>query len=113
MPYSQFHVRLRELIDSRGLLMTQLAEAINSTPATISRYVAGLRKPELDKVILLANYFDVSVDWILGLEDTGPSKLPESQKELISLYSMATEEDRKVIQAILSKYRNYQAENKE
>lgn len=106
MDFSIFRSRLQELMDSRGLSMKALAEQINMTPATVSRYLSSDRTPDLAYVARLAEHFGVSIDWMLGFDDDKYAPLPKEHQELINLYSMATPDDRRVVQAVLSKYRN-------
>ena len=54
MDYSIFSQRLTELVESRGKNISGVAVDIGVTPATISRYVVGIRYPDLRIVIRLA-----------------------------------------------------------
>lgn len=64
---SKFPDRLKKLREEKNLTQEQLGKLINSTDVTISRYEKGLREPDLDTLEQLANIFDVSVDYLLGL----------------------------------------------
>ena len=61
-----FSVRLKDLRNSKGLTMMQLAEAIDTTKATISNFENAQRNPSLEMLIKLADYFNVSVDFLIG-----------------------------------------------
>lgn len=106
MDFTVFQSRLRDLMDSRGLSMKSLAEQVNTTSATVSRYLSSDRTPDLAYIVKLADFFGVSIGWMLGLEEDRYAPLPKEYKELIDLYSVATPDDRRVIQAVLSKYKN-------
>lgn len=106
MDFTVFQNRLRELMDSRGLSMKSLAEQVNTTPATVSRYLSSDRKPDLAYIVKLAEFFGVSIGWMLGLEEDRYAPLPKEHQELINLYSMATPDDRMVVKAVLNKYQN-------
>ena len=58
--------RLKELRLSKGLTTTQLAAELKCTNQTISHYERGDREPSKDILIKIADYFDVSVDYLLG-----------------------------------------------
>jgi len=60
---------IKELRQARGLTQTQLAEAIHSTQASIQEWETGKKRPMIDAVVSLAKFFDVSADYLLGLED--------------------------------------------
>lgn len=65
-------MRLRELRKARGISQLKLAMDLNTNQNTISRYETGEREPGITELIALADYFDVSVDYLL--ERTNNSK---------------------------------------
>ena len=58
-------MRLKELRKSRGLSQLKLAMELNMCQNTISRYETGEREPGLKELISIADYFDVSTDYLL------------------------------------------------
>lgn len=60
---------LRELRKERNLSQKMLSESIDCTERTIRYYEAGERRPDLDVFIKIAQYFDVSLDYLAGLKD--------------------------------------------
>lgn len=58
-------MRLRELRKARGISQLKLAMDLNTNQNTISRYETGEREPGITELIALADYFDVSVDYLL------------------------------------------------
>ena len=61
--------RLRELRQKRELQQKDLARKIGVSYAAISNYESGLRQPHLSSIILLADYFGVTVEYLVGRED--------------------------------------------
>ena len=59
-------LNLRALRKNKGLTMKQLGEKIDVAESTISLYERGKREPDNATLIRLANYFGVSVDYLLG-----------------------------------------------
>lgn len=57
---------LAELRQDRGLTQDQLAEIISVSPGTISNYEHGRHLPDLDKLKMIADYFHVTTDYLLG-----------------------------------------------
>lgn len=57
---------LRELRDDKKLSQSQLAKIIYVTTGTISNYENNRHLPDVDKLILLADYFGVTTDYLLG-----------------------------------------------
>lgn len=105
MNYHSFEVNLRTLIESRGMTLQSFGEEINIPSATLSRYLSGHREPRVSYLVKIAAYFGVTIDWLLGLNCEKCDTLTEEAREIISLYNIATEDDRKVIEAVLRKYR--------
>ena len=56
---------LRSLIEERDMTQKELAIQLNIAPSTIGSYVQNTREPEFSTLKLLANYFDVSIDYLL------------------------------------------------
>lgn len=61
--------RLVSLRKSRNLTQKQLASAINLSEVGIQNYEGNRRKPAYDVLISLADYFDVSLDYLCGRSD--------------------------------------------
>ena len=64
-----FETRLRELRRSRGKSQEEVGRIINVGKTTISNYEKGRSEPDNGKMIALAAFFDVSVDYLLGVSD--------------------------------------------
>ncbi len=64
-----FKERLKELRIEKGLTQTQLAKELRVNQRTISNWEVGERQPDLDTLEVIAKYFNVSYDYLLGLTD--------------------------------------------
>lgn len=62
-------MRLKELRRSRGLSQLRLAIELNMNQNSISRYENGEREADYKTLIAFADYFDVSIDYILCRTD--------------------------------------------
>lgn len=62
-------MRLKELCKQRRLSQLKLAMDLNMNQNSISRYENGEREADYATLIKLADYFDVSVDYLLGRTD--------------------------------------------
>lgn len=62
-------IRLKELRNKANITQKELAEAINTSQQNIAFYEKGERKPKHDMVEKLANFFNVSIDYLLGKTD--------------------------------------------
>lgn len=61
--------RLIELKETRKHLQKDIASAVGVSLRSYQRYEHGERKPDADTLIALADYFDVSVDYLLARTD--------------------------------------------
>lgn len=62
-------MKLRELRKEKGISQLKLAMDLNMSQNTISRYETGDREPGISDLIKLAEYFDVSIDYLVGRTD--------------------------------------------
>ncbi|MEF9991886.1 MAG: helix-turn-helix transcriptional regulator [Romboutsia sp.] len=56
--------RLRALRKEKNITLDQMAESLNTNKVTLSRYETGVREPKQETLNMLANYFNVSVDYL-------------------------------------------------
>lgn len=61
-----FGERLRQLRKEAGFRQDELALNLNFSRSTISYYETGARIPDIQKILIIAEFFNVSVDYILG-----------------------------------------------
>ena len=66
---NKFCERLRDLRIEKNIGQVELAASIGVSKGIISLWENGLREPKLSNLITLAQYFKVSIDYLVGLED--------------------------------------------
>ena len=64
-----FPERLKELREEAGLGQIQLAERLQVSKGIISLWENGLREPKLSNLVAIANFFDVTIDYLAGLSN--------------------------------------------
>lgn len=64
-----FAENLKELRIEKGVGQVELAKAINVSKGIISLWENGLREPKLSNLIELAIFFEVSLNYLVGLEN--------------------------------------------
>lgn len=101
----EFKDRLRELRKEKGLSQQGLADVLSKTKTAIHmyengsmfprtavayfKYEKGQREPNNDTLIGIAQFFDVTTDYLLGLSDERKPKVIEKQ---LDLSTVSTEE---------------------
>ena len=87
--------RLKQLRKEHKLTQTDLGNKINVTKVSISGYENGNRSPDTETLTRLADYFDVSTDYLLGRSDvrtmagTAPQddeNLRQPQKDVVTFF---------------------------
>ena len=58
--------RLRELMEEKNLNQVKLAEKVGIKQNTISAWLNGKKEPSISSLWLLADYFNVEIDYIIG-----------------------------------------------
>nr|DAH27826.1 MAG TPA: Repressor protein CI [Caudoviricetes sp.] len=57
---------LVKLMEERNVTAYQIAKATGLSNTALSRYKSGKQDPAIDKLIAIADFFDVSTDYLLG-----------------------------------------------
>lgn len=64
-----FHNRLKELRRQRNLTQSELSKATKLSQSAIAMYESGKREPKIEVLELLADYFNVDMNYITGKSD--------------------------------------------
>ena len=85
---------LKLLRKNHDLSLKQLSENTGISPQMLSYYELGQSQPPIETIIQLSDYFDCSVDYLLGHETPGILHLDsftEGQKKLIEIIKQLNE----------------------
>lgn len=84
--------KLYELRKNSGLSQEQLAEKLNVSRQAVSKWESGTAFPETEKLIIISNYFGVSLDYLLkdGEKEkpmivNNDKKVKENHHEIVGL----------------------------
>lgn len=102
---------LKSLRIENGLTQTELAERINIGQATIACYENGQREPHISNLIAYADYFECTLDYIIGRTDdfgnviigvektrNGINSLTKEERRLIDSYRKLSNSDKMKIE---------------
>lgn len=67
--------RLRALRLQKRVTQRAIASGVGISEGTVQKFEYGVAKPKLDTVVRLADYFDVSLDYLLG-RSNNPARVP-------------------------------------
>ena len=74
--------RIKQLRKKKGVSQSQLAEAIGVKNNTVSTWERGTRKPDFAALQLLSEYFEISLEYLLGTSDEEETRFKSSQEDL-------------------------------
>ncbi len=100
-----FPERLKQIIKENDLAVAEVAKAIDVSPKTIYAFMSGDRGPAFDRLVKLADYLNVSTDYLLGKSDEPTAILVEEGEEGIKgevlyirrAYKNLSSKERKII----------------
>lgn len=69
-----YYKRLKEIREDHDLTQVDIANILKTTRQQVSKWENGTQMMGVDKYIILAEHYNISVDYLLGLTDT-PKKL--------------------------------------
>lgn len=106
---SKFNERIKELRNKKNISQAVIAEYLGITKQAYSLYETGKREPDYETLLKIGEYFNVSVDYLLGNSDIPeteelPEELiilnrkakkmsPENRQKLLDMATIMFEED--------------------
>lgn len=100
---SDFATRLRELRKSNNVSQQKLSKYLNFGYTAIANYESGRNQPSLDTVKKIAQYFDVTVDYLIGASDypKRESDITDKESELLGIFRRINEEEKEALLKII------------
>lgn len=99
--------RIAQLRKSRSMSQFQLAKTLNIATSTLGMYETNKRKPNMEMLEKLADFFGVSIDYLLGREISDKSDI-DLDKAIDNAMSFdgkpVTEHDRKMMKQLWKAY---------
>ena len=104
--FPMFTKRLRALREDSDIKQKEIAEAMQIKPNTYNRYECGVNEPDMAMLIKLADYFEVSLDFLLGHQPKNVANLPDLSRFLLNgdyqiFGRMPTENERQKLAAVV------------
>lgn len=97
--------RIKMLREERKMNQIQLGDVVGMSQQSVSRIEQDYNRMTVDTLIRLSTYFDVTVDYLLGLSDKrreieapkGKAKEIERYREFYRVYKELAERDRELL----------------
>ena len=107
--------RIRQLRIEHQMTQEELGARVGVQKAAIYKYENGLAEPDLDTLIRMADFFDTSVDYLIGYSDYErkvqpytESHLSETELEHMSAYRTLPERMRSIVDNLIEEYNQKQ-----
>ena len=97
---------LRKLREAKCLTQPELAEQFGSTQSAISNYESGTREPDISLLMKFADFFDVTIDYLVGRTDlpyrvgSGNIFYTNLEKEILLLCRELPTEDQEMMASV-------------
>ena len=103
-------MRLKEIREERGISQRQAALGMNLSPSLYNRYENGTREPSNAMMLVMADYFGVTVDELLGRdreEETKAPRTPEARIVSGGMDNLPKEDREKILAVVKAMYANH------
>lgn len=100
------NLRLSEMRKKKGVTQDEISKYLKITNKTYSTYETGRNQISNETLCLLADYFDVSIDYLLGRQDKMPSFLSEREQNIIEDFRVIDERGKKNVETVLASERS-------
>lgn len=102
---------LKQLREASATSQRQLANAIGISQQSINKYENHKIEPDIDTMIQIADYFNTSVDYLIGhteirqkIEPTSTRELNEAERQILCGYRKLSSKKQKIISMIIKSY---------
>ena len=100
-------IRLLELRTEKELSQRNMAKLLNISQGTYNNWENGNTQPCIEQLIALAQFFDVTVDYLVGNADefanaTVQKRLNRDEETMLSLYSALPEQAKSAVKTLMS-----------
>lgn len=88
-----YYQRIRDLREDKDLNQAEVAQDLNMHKTTYCRYEQGISTPPLDIAVMIAKYYNVSIDYIAGITNDkgGKHQVSREEAEILSKYNDLSE----------------------
>lgn len=103
---------IREL-ERKGMKLQDIADIIDVSYQTIQCYRDKGNYPKVENLMKFAKYFNVSTDYILGIEIKEKKRNTEEEEYMLNLYNELNVPNKREVENLAKKLGEEQAKNKE
>lgn len=112
-PIEKCSVRIARALTIRGMKQAELCEKTKIPKSAISQYISGAFEPKQDRIFLISQALNVDPVWLMGYDvpmvkkdSPDNSELTEGDREILEVFRLIPEEERKALLAMGRAYAN-------
>lgn len=91
----KFGDRLRILIEEKNITQKELSAQLNIAPSTVSSYAQNTREPDFETLKMIADYFKVTTDYLLGYKSSN-TKTTSQEEDLLRVFRCLSAEQKEI-----------------
>lgn len=102
---------LRLLRNQKNLSQQKLADILHISQQSVYKYEKGITTPDFQTLMRMADFFDTSIDYLIGytdiphkIEPVTEHKLNPDEEDLIQKYRSVPSSFRKAVQMVMDEY---------
>lgn len=102
-------MQLLNLMNSKKITQKQLADILGLSRSAIYKYQEGKAEPNIETLIKIADYFDVSLDYLCGRQNKNlifTDGLTKEKKELIDMIKSLNDDETLIAIGMISRLAN-------
>ncbi len=85
---------IKRLLDAHGISQKRLASDLNLSPTTLGNYIRNIRQPDFKTLIAFADYFNVTVDFLLSHTCGSGNGTTPDEELLLHLFRNMSDHDK-------------------
>lgn len=93
--------KLKELRKTNKITQQKIADKLNIPQTTYSNYEQGIRTPDNETLCRLADFYDVSVDYLLGRVEPAAEDMADDARMIARKYEKLTDKQKAFIQSAI------------
>lgn len=102
-----YYQRIRDLREDADKTQKEIADYLGTSPQYYYCYEIGKNEISFERAIMLAKYYNVSLDYLAGLTNNKNGlELSKDQKEILEFISGLSKDERKILKKLFNKFSN-------
>jgi len=95
-------IRLRELREDKRVTQNEVAKYLTISRSAYAHYESGDRQMNYEMLFLLADYYSVSIDYLLGRYEENPMPVNKKETRIIEVYRLLDERGKAAVESTLN-----------